>query len=191
MRFWSWFRSSAMWRHVKRSRIPRMNFSTTDEKGAKPATASETRPVTLCNFLTHRWHHRESNRRPSDLKRNASTNRATAYPMARDSGPNVLDAEWDPGPVWAGAENFIPTRIRSPDHLACSRSLYRLSYGGPPHKINTVKDMGFRFLKSNIFARGRGYKHNLCKPLDVSVNGTNMWQTLTHPGQIKINLHYP
>ena len=33
-----------------------------------------------------------------------------------------------PGPVWTGAENLTPTRIRSPDRSARSESLYRLSY---------------------------------------------------------------
>jgi hypothetical protein len=35
-----------------------------------------------------------------------------------------------PGPVWTGAENLAPTRIRSPDRPARSESLYRLSYPG-------------------------------------------------------------
>ena len=30
-----------------------------------------------------------------------------------------------------GAENFVPTRIRSPDRPARSKSLYRMSYPGP------------------------------------------------------------
>jgi len=36
-----------------------------------------------------------------------------------------------PGPVWTGAENLVPTGIRSPDRPARSESLYRLSYPGP------------------------------------------------------------
>jgi len=40
----------------------------------------------------------------------------------------VQEAGWAPGPVWTGAENLAPTGILSPDRLARSQSLYRLSY---------------------------------------------------------------
>ena len=36
-----------------------------------------------------------------------------------------------PGPVWSGAETFVPTGIRSPARPARSASLYRLRYPGP------------------------------------------------------------
>ena len=42
--------------------------------------------------------------------------RKTRYPL------------WAPGPFWTGAENLVPTGIRSPDRPARSQSLYRLSY---------------------------------------------------------------
>ena len=45
--------------------------------------------------------------------------------------PIVQEAGWAPGPVWTGAENLVPTGIRSPDRPARSQSLYRLSY--PAH----------------------------------------------------------
>ena len=39
----------------------------------------------------------------------------------------------DPVPiVWNGAENLVPTGIRSPDRPARSESLYRLSYPAHP-----------------------------------------------------------
>jgi hypothetical protein len=38
------------------------------------------------------------------------------------------NAAWVPRPVWINAENLAPTRIRSPDHLACSKSLYRTKH---------------------------------------------------------------
>jgi hypothetical protein len=51
--------------------------------------------------------------------------------------PTVQETGWAPEPVWTGAENLAPTGIRSPDHPACSQSLYRLSY--PAHVyINKV-----------------------------------------------------
>jgi len=48
-----------------------------------------------------------------------------------DPMPIVYEAGWATGPVWKGAENLAPTRIRSPDRPARSESLYRLSYRGP------------------------------------------------------------
>ena len=44
--------------------------------------------------------------------------------------PIVQEAEWAPGPLWAGAENLAPTGIRYPDRPARSESLYRLRYPG-------------------------------------------------------------
>jgi hypothetical protein len=35
---------------------------------------------------------------------------------AKDPVPIVLKAGWAPGPVWTGAENLAPTKIRSPAH---------------------------------------------------------------------------
>jgi hypothetical protein len=46
----------------------------------------------------------------------------------KDPVPIVQEAGWAPGPVWTGAENLAATGIRSPDCLASSQSLYRLSY---------------------------------------------------------------
>ena len=50
----------------------------------------------------------------------------------RDPVPIVQEAGWAPGPVWTVVENLAPTAIRSSDCPACSESLYRLSYPGPP-----------------------------------------------------------
>jgi len=49
------------------------------------------------------------------------------YPRERDPVPVVKEAGWAPGPVWAGAENLVPTGIRSPDRAAPSELVYRLS----------------------------------------------------------------
>lgn len=35
------------------------------------------------------------------------------------------------GPLWKGAENLVPHKIRSPDCSAGSESLYRLRHSGP------------------------------------------------------------
>jgi len=43
----------------------------------------------------------------------------------------VQEAGWAPGPVWTGAENLVPTGIRTPDRPGRSQSLYRLRY--PAH----------------------------------------------------------
>jgi hypothetical protein len=39
---------------------------------------------------------------------------AALYP-GKDPVPIVQEAGWAPGPVWTGAENLVPTGIRSPD----------------------------------------------------------------------------
>ena len=72
-----------------------------------------------------------------------STTPRPLYPQ-KDPVPIVLEAGWAPGPVWTGAENLSPTRIRSQDRPARSESLYRLSYRGPhtvPHYL--IKDTIF------------------------------------------------
>ena len=53
-----------------------------------------------------------------------------ALPLGKDPVPIVQEAGWAPGPVWTGAENRVPTGIRSPDFPARSESVYRLSYRG-------------------------------------------------------------
>jgi len=50
------------------------------------------------------------------------------FTPGKDPVPIVQEAGWVPGSVWTGAENHAPTRIRSLDRPAHSRSLYRLSY---------------------------------------------------------------
>jgi hypothetical protein len=61
-----------------------------------------------------------------------------AFTPGKDPVPIVQEAEWVPGPVWTGAENFAPIGIRSPDRPARSQSLYRLSYPGSLfNSINT------------------------------------------------------
>ena len=40
----------------------------------------------------------------------------------------VQEAGWASEPVWIGEENLAPIGIRSPDLLAPSKSLYRLSH---------------------------------------------------------------
>jgi hypothetical protein len=54
-----------------------------------------------------------------------------ALPPGKTRYPLYIDAGWNPGPAWTGAENLAPTGIRSPDRPARSGSLYRLSYRGP------------------------------------------------------------
>ena len=55
----------------------------------------------------------------------------TLFTAGKDPLPIVQEAGWAPGPVWRGAENIVPTGIRSPDRPVLSQSLYQLSY--PAH----------------------------------------------------------
>ena len=58
---------------------------------------------------------------------------ATPQPLYRREGPGThcIEAGWAPGPVWTGAENLAPTRIKSPDRPSRNESLYRLNYRSP------------------------------------------------------------
>jgi hypothetical protein len=60
------------------------------------------------------------------------------FTPGKDPVPILQEAGWAPGPVWTGAENLAPTRIRSPDRPARSQSLYRLSY--PAHECGYEKN---------------------------------------------------
>jgi len=51
------------------------------------------------------------------------------YPRER-TGTIVYEARWASEPVWTGAENLAPTRIRSLDRRARNVVLYRLSFPG-------------------------------------------------------------
>ena len=53
------------------------------------------------------------------------------FTPGEDPVPIVQEAGCAPGLVWIGAENLAPTGIQSPDLLARSESLYRLSLRGP------------------------------------------------------------
>ena len=64
-----------------------------------------------------------------------STTPRPLYPRERPGAP-VPEAGWSPGPVWTGAENLVPTGIRSPDRPARSESLYRLSYNNSNNSNN-------------------------------------------------------
>ena len=67
-----------------------------------------------------------------------SKTRPDRFTPGKDPVPIVMEAEWAPGPVWKGAENLAPTRIRSPERPACSESLYRLRYPGPEVNCSRV-----------------------------------------------------
>ena len=57
-----------------------------------------------------------------------STPRLGRFTSGKGPVPIVLKAGWAPGSVWTGAENIVPTGIRSPDRPARNESPYRLSY---------------------------------------------------------------
>ena len=50
--------------------------------------------------------------------------------------PILQETGWASEPVWIGEENFVPTRIRSPDRPACSESLYRLRDPGSNYSLS-------------------------------------------------------
>jgi len=46
----------------------------------------------------------------------------------KDPVPILQETGWATGPVWTGAENLVPTGIRSQTAQPVAQSLYRLSY---------------------------------------------------------------
>ena len=65
----------------------------------------------------------------------------------KDPVSNVQEAGWASGTIWTGAENLAPTGIRSPDRLARSESLYRLSYRGPNNYTLPYKEIPYIIYK--------------------------------------------
>jgi len=61
--------------------------------------------------------------------------RPAHFTPGKDPVPIVQEAGWVPGPVWTGAKNVARTGIQSTDRPACSESLYRMSYRGPPKQM--------------------------------------------------------
>jgi len=84
-----------------------------------------------------------------------------AFTPGKDPVPIIQEAGWAPGPVWTGAENLVPTGIRSPDRPARSKSLYQLSYPGLIYSILLPKKI-HSTLTSSSFA---SYIRQLVSPL--------------------------
>ena len=66
-----------------------------------------------------------------------------ALPLGKTLYPMYVG--WAPGPVWTGAENLIPTGIRSPDRPASSESLYCLHYPSLISNCNRIKIVAISF----------------------------------------------
>ena len=75
-----------------------------------------------------------------------STPRPGRFTPGNKPVPIVQEAGWAPGPVWIGAEYLANIGIRSSDRLACSESLYRLSYPGPRLCCDKFKKCKIRLL---------------------------------------------
>jgi len=97
------------------------------------------------------------------------------FTPGKDPAPIVQEAGWAPEPVWTCAENLATTGIRSSDHPARSRSLYRLSY--LPHKF--LKGTAF-FFWSHFLPR------NFSRYFCVSWQFGSMWVLYSslHPSNL-------
>ena len=80
-----------------------------------------------------------------------STPRLGRFTPGKDPVPIVLEAGWDPGPVWRGAENLASTGIRSPDRPACRESLHRLKQPGPRTMRDLRRNGGLRVKSCEVF----------------------------------------
>jgi hypothetical protein len=76
-----------------------------------------------------------------------SAPRPGRFTPGKDPVPIVQEAGWASGPVWTCAKHLAPTGIASPDRLARSQSLYRLSY--PVHIY--LQDLGKLILCQSDF----------------------------------------
>jgi hypothetical protein len=68
------------------------------------------------------------------------------YPPEKNPVPIIQEVGWGPGPVWTDAESLAYTGIQSPDGLACSESLYRLSCRGSRDAVlgkGNIPTLGF------------------------------------------------
>ena len=65
------------------------------------------------------------------------------FTPGKDPVPIVQEAGRAPVPIWTGAENLAPTRIRSPDRPARSQLLYRLRY--PAHILTKGNYVNLNF----------------------------------------------
>jgi hypothetical protein len=81
-------------------------------------------------------------------------------PPVKDQLPIVRKSGWVLGPVWTGAENLAPTRIRFSDRPVRSQSQYRLNYpsqhSGPGvfkrHYLQNIYKRDFREHQETIKA---------------------------------------
>jgi hypothetical protein len=102
------------------------------------------------------------------------------FTPGKDPVPIVQEAGWAPGPVWTCAKYLAPTRIQSPDHPACSQSLYQLSY--PAHPTRWI------FMKYDMWILLK----NLKKIIKVSFNSdkNNRYVYLSY-SQVLATCPYP
>jgi hypothetical protein len=91
--------------------------------------------------------------------------------------PIVSEAGWAPGPVWAGVENLAVTEIRSPEHPARSKSIYRLSYPGPhPTRKPATMSTTLYPVSHNYVSMGT----EVWYPRDTAVEDNNEWNVWSY-----------
>jgi hypothetical protein len=87
------------------------------------------------------------------------------FTPGKDPIPIVQEAGWAPGPVWTGAENFAPTGIQSPNHPACSQSLYQLRYLAHRYAWSTHLNLHYDFMhvpQQQMYANGQPHPADIC-----------------------------
>ena len=87
--------------------------------------------------------------------------------------PIVQEAGWAPGPVWTGAENLTPTRIRSPDRPARSQLLYRLCY--PAHELHYVAVYKLTRKPKRIYSLWSYYLYSCRNCMHSEENQSQSW----------------
>jgi len=95
------------------------------------------------------------------------------FTPGKDPVPIVQEAGWAPGPVWTGAENLAPTRMRCLDCPVRSQSLYRLRYPAHIYHISMPKSL-FNFWISVVYC---GHSNHMSvEMLHVSLKSSGEWK---------------
>ena len=89
------------------------------------------------------------------------------FTPGKDPVPILQEAGWVPGTVWTGAENLVPTGIRSRTVQPVAQSLYRLSYPVDEWQSRAMN------LKCDVFGRGDSY---LIRKLSYVMSARHFWK---------------
>jgi hypothetical protein len=98
---------------------------------------------------------------------------AALYP-GKEPVPIVQKAEWAPGQVWTGAENFDPTGIRSPDRPTRSQSLTDYANRPTLYPIYLIENLSSDPKNPTVYQSSILHKGSPSSPLYVSGRASHL-----------------